>query len=1431
MANITKIFLDGTEYNVGTDTDTKVTQTNSTYNANYRLLMSNTADNTTRTEGAKKSANFYANPSTGAFYAKGYNRTDITGNTLDVNTLTLSAGNVMALFYIERTDGGANNITNIPVAGKPFMLDVELIRWASTTDYITRQLFRNANNPANEYVRFCTNGTWGSWTTRVFTDTHWTTHLYAGSGTAANAETTNGNTKITVADNSTVRNNVTIKGTGATTVTSDANGVITVNSTNTTYSAATQSASGLMTASDKTKLDGIATGAEVNQNAFSNVTVGSTTIAADGKTDTLTIVAGSNITLTPDATNDKLTIAATDTTYSAATQSAAGLMSAADKTKLDGIATGAEVNQNAFSNVVVGSTTIAADGKTDTLTLTAGSNVTLTPDATNDKVTIASTDTKNTAGSTDTSNKIFLVGATSQAANPQTYSHDTAYVGTDGCLYSGGTKVLTAHQDISGKVSKSGDTMTGRLTTTKAINQIITGSGTAASDKGSGVSPRYFPAKWTFNTGSNCTNGDIFTIKIPVAGHDYGVFMSVNNGTNYYPIVLNGTGRLTSHYPNGTYIQVVFESSASAASIFPLNGGDARETVTGGAFRVINYCNTDIRPSAYCDTAAATAAKTASCTNYNLLSKSYLHIVVVNANTSQTALTLNVNGKGAKPIYINGSASSASNYTLPAGTYLVYYNGTNYYFRTDGKITGDITGNAATVGGHTVAKSVPSNAVFTDTTYSAATQSAAGLMSAADKTKLDGIATGAEVNQNAFSNVVVGSTTIAADGKTDTLTLTAGSNVTLTPDATNDKVTIASTDTKNTAGSTDTSNKIFLVGATSQAANPQTYSHDTAYVGTDGCLYSGGTKVLTAHQDISGKVSKSGDTMTGRLTTTKAINQIITGSGTAASDKGSGVSPRYFPAKWTFNTGSNCTNGDIFTIKIPVAGHDYGVFMSVNNGTNYYPIVLNGTGRLTSHYPNGTYIQVVFESSASAASIFPLNGGDARETVTGGAFRVINYCNTDIRPSAYCDTAAATAAKTASCTNYNLLSKSYLHIVVVNANTSQTALTLNVNGKGAKPIYINGSASSASNYTLPAGTYLVYYNGTNYYFRTDGKITGDITGNAATVGGHTVAKDVPSDAKFTDTTYSAVSKTANGLCPQLPNETTTTKYLRQDGTWQVPPQSSYTLPTASASVLGGVKVGTNLSISNGVLSATDTKYTAGAGLSLNGTTFKTDVGALQESCNKLPDEDTFVVDEFAAGSNYNLPSNNIFHIISIRGGWNQNSHTTQLALGVTVRAAYFRNYMNGAWQGWQSIINTTYGTVSKTAAGLCPQLPNETTTTKFLRQDGTWQVPVGVTVDSALSSTSTNPVQNKVINSALAGKQATLAVVTDSGSQSGVYSWNAIKVGRMATVTFSGQTSVTLPADFKPAITVYGTTGKSISTDGVMQASSTTATYTYITAS
>lgn len=71
------------------------------------------------------------------------------------------------------------------------------------------------------------------------------------------------------------------------------------------------------------------------------------------------------------------------------------------------------------------------------------------------------------------------------------------------------------------------------------------------------------------------------------------------------------------------------------------------------------------------------------------------------------------------------------------------------------------------------------NVPWTNTTYSAATSSAEGLMSAADKTKLDGIASGAAVNQNAFSKISVNNTLMTANAVSDTFTLAAGTNISL----------------------------------------------------------------------------------------------------------------------------------------------------------------------------------------------------------------------------------------------------------------------------------------------------------------------------------------------------------------------------------------------------------------------------------------------------------------------------------------------------------------------------------------------------------------------------------------------------------------------------------------------------------------------------
>ena len=93
------------------------------------------------------------------------------------------------------------------------------------------------------------------------------------------------------------------------------------------------------------------------------------------------------------------------------------------KTKLG--LNGAEPNQNAFSNIKIGTTTIEADTKMDTLTLVAGNNITLTPDATGNSVTIASIDTDTKVTNTlDTTTKAYITGTTSSATNTGTQIFD-----------------------------------------------------------------------------------------------------------------------------------------------------------------------------------------------------------------------------------------------------------------------------------------------------------------------------------------------------------------------------------------------------------------------------------------------------------------------------------------------------------------------------------------------------------------------------------------------------------------------------------------------------------------------------------------------------------------------------------------------------------------------------------------------------------------------------------------------------------------------------------------------------------------------------------------------------------------------------------------------------------------------------------------------
>lgn len=120
--------------------------------------------------------------------------------------------------------------------------------------------------------------------------------------------------------------------------------------------------------------------------------------------------------------------------------------------------------------------------------------------------------------------------------------------------------------------------------------------------------------------------------------------------------------------------------------------------------------------------------------------------------------------------------------------------------------------NAAKVNGKTAAEFAPKVHA-----HDVATASSNGYMANTMVTKLNGIANNAEVNQNAFSNVKIGATTIQADAKQDTVEFIAGTNVALTPDATNDRITIAVTGKIANAVSADNATRATTAGTADNA--------------------------------------------------------------------------------------------------------------------------------------------------------------------------------------------------------------------------------------------------------------------------------------------------------------------------------------------------------------------------------------------------------------------------------------------------------------------------------------------------------------------------------------------------------------------------------------------------------------------------------------
>lgn len=433
--------------------------------------------------------------------------------------------------------------------------------------------------------------------------------------------------------------------------------------------------------------------AEENQNAFSNITVDGTIIAADLKTDTLTIIAGDNVTLTPDAANDKLTITAKDTVYTHPTYIAKS--SGLYKVAVDGTGHVSEA-----TGVV----------KDDIVALGIPAQDTIYSEATTSVAGLMSASDKDKLnGIEDGANKTIVDSALSTTStNPVQNKVIDAAISNLNALV-GENSVATQISNAIANKSDSDHTHDDRYYTETEINTKLSGK----SDTDHTHDDRYYTETEMDTKLSN-----------KVDKVDGSRLITASEVTKLESLVLGDSGQVEiSGKVNASNVEGLDELLATKV-----------DKVTGMGLSTNDYTTNEKNKLAGIEAGAnKTVVDTAlSNTSTNPVQNKVVNTAIANLNT------------------LVGDTSVSS------------------------QISNAIANKVDKVDG----KGLSTNDYTTD-----------------EKNKLTGIASGAEVNQNAFSNVVVGSTTIAADSKTDSLTIVAGDNITLTPDATNDKLTIAAKDT------------------------------------------------------------------------------------------------------------------------------------------------------------------------------------------------------------------------------------------------------------------------------------------------------------------------------------------------------------------------------------------------------------------------------------------------------------------------------------------------------------------------------------------------------------------------------------------------------------------------------------------------------------
>jgi len=540
------------------------------------------------------------------------------------------------------------------------------------------------------------------------------------------------------------------------------------------------------TTAEKNKLAGIEAGAEVNQDAFAKVKVGSTLVEADTKTDILEIAYSGPVTVTPDTSNDKITIGVTvDSSLSGSSENPvqnkvveSALSGKADKAQNLTGATKTKITYNGQGIVTAGADLVASDipalpaskitsgeipverGGTGASTV-SGAQTNLNVYDKSEVYT--KTEVDNMVAGTgfeiaqptgadnhpDVNNpsptKIYLVkDAQSTATDPYT---EWIYIPPQTSGGQGTWEIIgETTVDLSDYYNK---TETDTLLSGKVDK--VAGKGLSTED--------YTTAEKNKLAGIAAgaeVNQNAFS-KVKVGNTE----VEADSKTDTLEIAASGPITVTPDVVNDKVtIGVTVDSSLSDSSANPVQNKVVNAALAGKVDKV--------------------AGKGLSTNDYTDAEKTKLAGITDGANkveASETNGNIKIDGTETA-VYIhpsggaNTSAGETENKTPGFGqTFKVL------------RATVDAAGHTTALSDHTV--TIPN---ATAVASSSGVGGSAGLMSASDKEKLNNIASGAQVNQNAYSYVSDGSNILSAGSATSTLSVGAAGPATVTVDTVSNKL-------------------------------------------------------------------------------------------------------------------------------------------------------------------------------------------------------------------------------------------------------------------------------------------------------------------------------------------------------------------------------------------------------------------------------------------------------------------------------------------------------------------------------------------------------------------------------------------------------------------------------------------------------------------